>query len=185
MRRRMDLQLLRTDDPRRALRHELQRFFDHRGLTAWIGSDVMIVQGDVALHADVAVTIGADPRVRRVWITESEGRSIDVAFRLVNGQSRLAALTSAARHVELGAVEGFAFHPREALLWGFHRPHLLVDAMPSGARGLRSRALGAELVPTTDRLRIVQAGLDLSTSVERLSRAIDRAVESSRARAIA
>lgn len=161
---------------REFLRHELQRYFEHRGLSAWIGSDVMIVQREVALHADVAVTIGADPRARRVWVSETEGRSIDVAFRIVSGRSRLGALTSAARHVELGAAEGFAFHPAEATLWGFHRPHHLIDAMPLGRGGaLRSRALGADILPLHGRVRLMQAGAELAVTLERLERAVQRA----------
>lgn len=179
---RMELQLQSTshsDDPRRVLRHELQRFFDHRGITAWIGCDVMVVQKDVALHADVAVTLGADPRVRRAWVSEFEGRSIDVAFRLISGRSRLAALTSAARHVELGAAEGFAFHPHEPALWGYHRHKQIIDAMPVGRAGsLRSRVLGAELIPLPGRVRIQQLASDLGASIQRLERAIERVAAS-------
>jgi len=178
----MELQSLsqpRADDPRRVLRHELQRFFDHRDLSVWIGCDVMIVQGDVALHADVAVALGADPKNRRVWVSEVEGRSIDVAFRIVSGRSRLGALTSAARHVELGAAEAYAFHPHEAALWGFHRPHQLIDAVPVGRAGsLRSRVLGAELVPMTGRIRLQRSGDQLAAAIERLERAVDRAIAS-------
>lgn len=179
---RMELQLQsesRSDDPRRVLRHELQRFFDHRGLTAWIGCDVMVVQKDVALHADVAVALGAEPRVRRAWVSEFEGRSIDVAFRLVSGRSRLAALTSAARHVELGAAEGYAFHPHEPALWGYHRHGHVIDAMPVGRGGsLRSRVLGAELIPLPGRVRMQQIATDLAASILRLERAIERVAAS-------
>lgn len=166
-------------DPRRVLRHELQRFFEHRDVTAWIGCDVMIVQGDVALHADVAVAIGADPRTRRAWVSAVEGRSIDAVFRFVSGGARLPALTSAARHVELGAREAFVFHPRDAALWGFrgdaHGAAQVVDAIPVGAGGaLRSRALGAELVPAPGRLRLVRATDELAAVIERLERALDR-----------
>lgn len=139
----------------------------------------MIVQGDVALHADVAVTLGADPRARRVWVTEVEGRSIDVAFRIATGRTRLGALTSAARHVELGAAEAFVFHPHEAALWGFHRPRHLIDAMPVGHEGaLRSRVLGAELIPKPGRVRLQRAGSELAVTIERLERAVARAVAS-------
>ena len=172
----MDLQ---THSPishsRQFLRHELQRFFDHRGLTAWIGCDVMVVQGDVALHADVALTLATDPRPRRIWNSASEGRSIDVAFRLVSGRSRLGALTSAARHLELGAAEAFAFHPQEASLWGFHRTHHLIDAMTAGRGGvLHSRVLGAELLPLPGRVRMMQSGAELAVTLERLERALSR-----------
>ncbi|MBI2393432.1 MAG: hypothetical protein HYV09_27865 [Deltaproteobacteria bacterium] len=164
-----------ADDPRRVLRHELQRFFDHRDVTAWIGCDVMIVHGDVALHADVAVAIGADPRTRRAWVSAVEGRSIDAVFRFVSGGARLPALTSAARHVELGAREAFVFHPRDAALWGFRGEGRGVDAIPVGAGGaLRSRALGAELLPLPGRLRLVRAADELTAVIERLERALDR-----------
>jgi hypothetical protein len=162
---------------REFLRLELARFFEHRGVSAWIGTDVMIVQGDVALHADVAITLGADPRPRRAWVRDVEGRSIDVAFRIVSGRSRLGAITSAARHVELGAKEAFAFHPHEATLWGFHRARHLVDAIPrSASGGLRSHALDADLQPLPGRVRVLTAGAQLSVSVERLERAVERAI---------
>ncbi len=161
---------------RRALCEELRRWFHGREIEAWIGCDVPVVYDRFTLLAPIAVTLHADPRTRRAWVTAIEGRAVDLVLSIVTRGERLAPLTSAARHVQLGAAESFVFDRHDGALWGFRRDGARIDAIPTTRRGgLRSRVLGAELVNRSGDLALAHEARvgELLDVVDRLDRVLE------------
>lgn len=162
------------------LRDSLRRWFHPRGVPAFVGCEIPVVHSDgVTLPADVVVTLQADLRPRRAWVSAIEGRAPDVVFLLVAGD-RVRALDRAAAHVERGVSEAFVFDRSCTALWGFRRLEGLATPVAPSHEGLRSRALDLHLVPRSDGLRVVHRVasigdlLDVVHRVERALTAIDR-----------
>lgn len=169
------------------LRDDIRRWLHERERRAWVGSEVAIVhslpplraRGSPAvtldLHADVAVALDASMHPRSRWVIDDEHRNVDAVFLLAR-TNRLAALTTAARHVERGVAEAFVFDACANAVWGFRRNDRRVDAIPITTAGaLRSRVLCADVVTRGGRLRLAPiATQELSDVLDRIDRALDR-----------
>ena len=180
----MQLQSLHRRDDRTTLHDDLCRWLHERERPSWVGMDVAIVHTDprhpirLELHADVAVAIDASPHARARWLVDREHRNVDVVF-LLAGENRLAALTTAARHVERGVSEAFVFDAHAGAAWGFRRSEARVDAIPITSNGaLRSRLLCADVVARGGRLRLsAVATQELHEVLDRIDRALTRIAE--------